>query len=75
MLIGYTVLAVPIGIFSASMISEHKKHKAIPCPHCHRPGNEHDAVYCKFCGKQLHEEEKEEWEDNDPIITSDGEIK
>jgi voltage-gated potassium channel len=75
MLIGYTVLAVPIGIFSASMISEHKKQKAIPCPHCHRPGNEHDSIYCKYCGNRLQDEEREVWETEDPIITSDGEIK
>lgn len=73
MLLGYTVLAVPTGIVSAQMISDSKQRKAIPCPHCHKPGNDHDAVYCKYCGKKLDEDDIPEEEE--PIITMDGEIK
>lgn len=75
MLLGYTVLAVPTGIVSAQMITDHKKRAAIPCPHCHKPGNEPDAAYCKYCGSKLNPEDIEDLEDGDPIITMDGEIK
>lgn len=75
MLLGYTVLAVPTGIVSAQMISDNKKRTAIPCPHCHKPGNEPDAVFCKYCGNKLNPEDIEDLEDGDPIITMDGEIK
>ncbi len=75
MLLGYTVLAVPTGIVSAQMINDQKKRTAIPCPHCHKPGNEPDAVYCKYCGNKLNPEDIEDLEDGDPIITMDGEIK
>ncbi len=75
MLLGYTVLAVPTGIVSAQMISDNKRRKAIPCPHCHKPGNDHDAIYCKFCGKKLDEDGDEPDDEPEEIITMDGEIK
>ena len=74
MLLGYTVIAVPTGIVSAQIISDSKRKKAIPCPHCHKPGNDTDAVYCKFCGEKIHKEDFAE-DEREPIITSDGEIK
>ena len=76
MLLGYTVLAVPTGIVSAQMIAESnkKKKKAIPCPHCHKPGNDDDAEFCKYCGKRL-DEDGENPVEEEPIITMDGEIK
>jgi voltage-gated potassium channel len=76
MLLGYTVLAVPTGIVSAQMIAESnkKKKKAIPCPHCHKPGNDDDAEFCKYCGKRL-DEDGESPAEEEPIITMDGEIK
>lgn len=55
MLLGYTILAVPTGIVSASMIKTGGKKDEKPCPHCKRVGNEPDAVYCKYCGKFLEE--------------------
>lgn len=75
MLIGYTVLAVPTGIVSAEMVSQHKKKAAIPCPHCHESGNDADANYCKYCGGKLEHIEDENEEQGEPIITADGEIK
>lgn len=76
MLLGYTVLAVPTGIVSAQMIAESnkKKKKAIPCPHCHKPGNDDDAEFCKYCGTRL-DEDGENPVEEEPIITMDGEIK
>ena len=53
MLMGYTIIAVPTGIVSASMIREHKRRDAMKCPHCGRDGHEENAAYCKYCGGKL----------------------
>ena len=53
MLIGYTIIAVPTGIVSATMIKEHKRRSELRCPHCFRAGHEEDAGYCRFCGGKL----------------------
>lgn len=55
MLMGYTIIAVPTGIVSASMIREHKRRDAMKCPHCGRDGHEENAAYCKYCGGKLGE--------------------
>lgn len=55
MLIGYTIIAVPTGIVSASMIREHRRRMTMKCPHCGREGHEEEAVYCKYCGGKLDE--------------------
>ena len=55
MLIGYTIIAVPTGIVSASMIREHRRRMTMKCPHCGRDGHEEEAVYCKYCGGKLDE--------------------
>ena len=49
MLIGYTIIAVPTGIVSVSMMKEYKKLKDIQCPNCH-------AEYCKYCGYPLYKD-------------------
>ena len=49
MLIGYTIIAVPTGIVSASMMKEYKKLKDLQCPNCHKTGHEENATYCKYC--------------------------
>lgn len=56
MLLGYTIIAVPTGIVSASMISEQKKRDAVKCPHCGCSGHDAGAVFCKSCGGRLKEE-------------------
>ena len=55
MLIGYTIIAVPTGIVSASMIRQYRKKEKYECPHCHMRGHEPDATYCKYCGGKLNE--------------------
>ena len=55
MLIGYTIIAVPTGIVSATMMKEHRKRNLLPCPHCFRTGHEEEAKYCKYCGGKLEE--------------------
>lgn len=55
MLIGYTIIAVPTGIVSATMIKEHKRRSELRCPHCYRSGHEEDAQFCRYCGGKLNE--------------------
>lgn len=55
MLIGYTIIAVPTGIVSASMMRQYRKKEKHECPHCHMSGHEPDAAYCKYCGGKLNE--------------------
>lgn len=55
MLLGYTIIAVPTGIVSATMIKQHKRTMNEKCPGCGKKGNDEDAMYCKFCGTKIHE--------------------
>lgn len=55
MLIGYTIIAVPTGIVSASMIRQYHKKEKRECPHCHATGHEVNAAYCQYCGGKLNE--------------------
>lgn len=56
MLLGYTIIAVPTGIVSASMIKEYHRKYQRACPNCHRIGHEENARFCKHCGSELEEE-------------------
>lgn len=55
MLIGYTIIAVPTGIVSATMVKENKRRSLLRCPHCFRTGHEEEAKFCKYCGSKLEE--------------------
>ncbi|WP_195375524.1 MULTISPECIES: ion transporter [Parabacteroides] len=57
MLIGYTIIAVPTGIVSATMMKEHRKRSLLQCPHCFRTGHEEEAKFCKYCGGKLDDTE------------------
>lgn len=57
MLIGYTIIAVPTGIVSATMVNQHKKQEKRKCPRCHREGHDAESLYCKYCGAKLKKEE------------------
>ena len=52
-LIGYTIIAVPTGIVSVSMMKEYKRRMEKECPNCHRSGHEENAEFCKYCGHNL----------------------
>ena len=53
MILGYTIIAVPTGIVSATMIDETKeKGKGGRCPRCNRK-TDLKANYCKHCGERL----------------------
>lgn len=58
MILGYSIIAVPTGIMSASMVSQYRnidKHndEKNKCPQCHATGHSKDALYCKKCGGRL----------------------
>ena len=53
MLIGYTIIAVPTGIVSVSMMKEQKKFDKLRCPNCGQTGHEINAHYCNHCGQEL----------------------
>ncbi|MCR5312433.1 MAG: ion transporter, partial [Bacteroidaceae bacterium] len=53
MILGYTIIAVPTGIVSATMIDETKKKGSNGrCPRCNEK-TDLDANYCKHCGERL----------------------
>ncbi len=60
MLLGYTVLAVPTGIFSVSLINEDKKRRTKICPQCHEHTVHDDAKFCSHCGKKFYSDSSEE---------------
>ena len=66
MLIGYTIIAVPTGIVSATMVSEHKKLEKRKCPRCNRDGHDFEALYCKCCGAKLKMEKPREFVNERP---------
>ena len=54
MILGYTIIAVPTGIVSATMFnSTNKKGKDGRCPRCNEK-TDLNANYCKHCGERLH---------------------
>lgn len=53
MLLGYTIIAVPTGIVSASIMKEQNKQQAHTCPHCGASKHDMDANYCRICGGSL----------------------
>ena len=56
MLLGYTIIAVPTGIVSVSMLSIHHKNleaSTRECQNCHKTIHDKDAEYCKYCGEKL----------------------
>jgi len=58
MLIGYSIIALPVGVFSAEVIRalRAERYSDEACPGCGRHHHERDARYCKFCGTWLDEE-------------------
>ena len=54
MLLGYAIIVVPTGIFSAEVLSATRPEVSTQtCPHCVREGHDADATFCKFCGGKL----------------------
>lgn len=55
MLLGYTIIAVPTGIVSASMMDGKKTRSKKICSNCGRAGHDENATHCKYCGSELEE--------------------
>jgi voltage-gated potassium channel len=54
MLLGYSLIIIPTGIFSAELVQAGKqKVSTQTCQVCAREGHDIDASYCKFCGAHL----------------------
>ena len=54
MLMGYSILAVPTGIFTAELAQEIQRERMnTVCPNCTRAGHDADAKHCKSCGGLL----------------------
>lgn len=58
MLTGYSIIAVPTGVFSAEVIRSlrEERYSNEACPGCGLDRHEKDARYCKRCGTWLNEE-------------------
>lgn len=56
MLTGYSIIAVPTGIFTAEIAQEMQRQRShIFCQNCEKSGHENDAEYCRHCGAELPE--------------------
>ncbi len=55
MLTGYSIIAVPTGIFAAEFNKESKRirDKARVCTTCNLKGHTRNAIYCRRCGEEL----------------------
>lgn len=55
MIMGYGIIAVPTGIYSAELIRTYTAGKVRndACPDCGQTGHDFDAAYCKYCGHAL----------------------
>ncbi|MFI5324475.1 MAG: ion transporter [Thermodesulfobacteriota bacterium] len=54
MILGYSIIAVPTGIFSVELTRAYKSRlENRSCPECGSQGHDEDAKHCKYCGKEL----------------------
>lgn len=66
-IIGYGIIAVPAGIFTAAMVTHQSKNKARDCQCCGLDDQAQDARYCRRCGERLESEP----ESQPPTASSD----
>lgn len=53
MLLGYTIIAVPTGIVTATMVKASHDAAIRVCPNCGKSGHDMEATHCKYCGSVL----------------------
>jgi voltage-gated potassium channel len=55
MILGYGIIAVPTGIYSAELVKAYtgKQINNEACPGCGETGHDFDADFCKYCGHKL----------------------
>ena len=56
MITGYSIIAVPTGIFTAELANAMRgeQTQGRPCPHCDKPHHEAEAAFCSRCGQSLY---------------------
>ncbi|MGR9117132.1 MAG: ion transporter [Gammaproteobacteria bacterium] len=61
MIMGYGIIAVPTGIYSAELVKTYKgaQIRNDACPDCGQTGHDFDADYCKYCGHALEQLERD----------------
>lgn len=61
-LLGYSLIIVPTGFVSAEFIHRKPDHAITTevCPACLAEGHDADAIYCKYCGKNLQDHDPQE---------------
>ncbi len=66
MILGYAVIAVPTGVVTSEIIRGTKKNQnevninTQSCQSCSREGHDDDAIYCKYCGEKINEQDEED---------------
>jgi len=54
MIMGYAIIAVPTGIYSAELAREYNRDVTnTSCLSCSKEGHDDDAEFCKYCGNNL----------------------
>ena len=56
MLTGYSIIAVPTGIITVEIgkaARSGKRENKVICSHCDNDNHDHDALFCKICGRKL----------------------
>ncbi len=53
MILGYSIIVVPTGIVVSSLPKTTSTALNRVCPHCHKPGHDLDAGFCKYCSGKL----------------------
>lgn len=55
MLIGYAIIAIPMGIITSEMAKafQDRDDESKKCHSCKKPGHDHDAKFCKHCGEEF----------------------
>ena len=54
MILGYSIIAVPTGIFTVEFSQALSREKSASCLSCGKDGLDQDALFCKFCGEELY---------------------
>lgn len=55
MILGYSIIAVPTGIVTASLLGKKENYNTQVCRHCLLEKHDDDARFCKRCGASLEE--------------------
>jgi len=66
MIMGYSIIAVPTGIFTVAFSQALSREPSSNCPACSMGGHDDEALFCKFCGERLQACDQSPWESNGP---------